>query len=247
MNTPWPWPYPRRIAHRGAGLLAPENTLAALRLGAEHGYTMFEFDVKLSADGVAVLMHDATLARTAGLEGCVADRSWADLAHCDVGSWHSPRYAGEGIPTLARVGRWLHANRFYANIEIKPCPGREVETAARIVEYLDHHWPKAMVPPLLSSFSEAALAQALALAPHWPRALLLKELPADWLDRCSRLACVAVDPHHRSLDAEVVQQAHRAGLRVLTYTVNDPQRVSELDAMGVDAVITDALDILSPA
>jgi len=245
MNNPWP--YPRRIAHRGAGLLAPENTFAALRVGAEHGYTMFEFDVKLSADGVAILMHDATLARTAGAEGCVADRPWVDLADCDVGSWHSPRYAGEGIPTLARVGRWLQANRFFANVEIKPCPGRELETAARIVEYLDDHWPEAIAPPLLSSFSETALAQAQALAPHWPRALLLKELPVEWLERCLALGCVAVDPHQRSIDVEVVQQAHQAGLRVLTYTVNDPQRASELDAMGVDAIITDAVDILSPA
>ncbi len=243
MNTPWP--YPRRIAHRGAGLLAPENTLAALRVGAEQGYTMFEFDVKLSADGVPILMHDATLMRTARIEGRVADCSWGELAFCDVGSWHSPRYAGEGIPTLARVGAWLQANRFCANIEIKPCPGREAETAARVVEHLDAHWRAAIAPPLLSSFSEEALAQAQAQAPHWPRALLLKDLPADWVVRCQALGCVAVDPHHRAIDAGVVQEAHRAGLRVLTYTVNEPQRAAELESMGVDAIITDAVDLLS--
>lgn len=244
MSTPWP--YPRWIAHRGAGLLAPENTLAALRMGAEHGYTMFEFDVKLSADGVLILMHDATLARTAGVEGSVAGRTWAELADCDVGSWHSPRYAGEGIPTLARVGRWLQANRFYANIEIKPCPGREAETAARVVEHLEAYWRDSIAPPLLSSFSETALAQVQALAPNWPRALLLKELPPDWQARCHALGCMAVDPNHRSVDAAVVAQAHRAGLRLLTYTVNDPARASELEAMGVDGIITDAVNVLVP-
>jgi glycerophosphoryl diester phosphodiesterase len=242
-----PWPYPRRIAHRGAGLLAPENTLAALRCGAAHGYTMFEFDAKLSADGVPILMHDATLARTTGESGQVADRSWSELALLDAGSWHSAHYAGEGVPTLARVGAWLQANRLYANIEIKPCPGREVATAQRIVQQLNVHWRSAVAPPLLSSFSEAALAAARAEGSHWPRALLLKDRPPDWLERCLGLDCVAIDLHERWVDVSLVQAAHRAGLRVLTYTVNDPERVLELESIGVDGVITDALDRIRPA
>lgn len=242
-----PWPYPRRIAHRGAGRLAPENTLAAMRRGAACGYKMFEFDAKLSADGIPILMHDATLARTTGESGRVADRPWSELALLDAGSWHSARYAGEGVPTLARVGAWLQANRLYANIEIKPCPGREVETAARIVQQLDAHWRTAVAPPLLSSFSEAALASARAHGPHWPRALLLSDLPEDWRARCLALDCVAIDLHERWIDASLVQAAHRVGLRVLTYTVNDPERVLELEAMGVDGVITDAIDRIPAA
>ena len=68
LDTQVAWPYPRWIAHRGAGKLAPENTLAAFRLGAAHGYRAFECDVKLSADGVPFLLHDATLDRTAGAD-----------------------------------------------------------------------------------------------------------------------------------------------------------------------------------
>uniref|UniRef100_UPI0005C294EE glycerophosphodiester phosphodiesterase family protein n=1 Tax=Pseudacidovorax intermedius TaxID=433924 RepID=UPI0005C294EE len=90
-----PWPYPRWIAHRGAGKLAPENTLAAFRLGAEYGYRMFECDAKLSQDGVVFLMHDAALTRTTGMPGVGGDQPWAALSQLDAGRWHSRRYAGE--------------------------------------------------------------------------------------------------------------------------------------------------------
>ncbi|MEY3273561.1 MAG: cytoplasmic glycerophosphoryl diester phosphodiesterase UgpQ [Pseudomonadota bacterium] len=80
-----PWPLPRWIAHRGAGKLAPENTLAAFRLGAAHGYRAFECDVKLSADGVPFLLHDTTLKRTTPARGTAGDRPWAELSRLDAG------------------------------------------------------------------------------------------------------------------------------------------------------------------
>ena len=92
-----PWPYPRWIAHRGAGKLAPENTLAAFRLGAQHGYRMFECDAKLSADGVPFLLHDATLERTTNGRGTGGELPWSALAQLDAGSWHSRAYAGEPL------------------------------------------------------------------------------------------------------------------------------------------------------
>ncbi|MGC1818128.1 MAG: glycerophosphodiester phosphodiesterase family protein, partial [Casimicrobiaceae bacterium] len=104
------WPYPKLVAHRGAGKLAPENTLAALRVGHAHGYRMAEFDVKLSADGVAFLLHDGTLDRTTNGKGRADALTWRELAQLDAGSWHSPVYAGETLPTLAAVARWSRAN-----------------------------------------------------------------------------------------------------------------------------------------
>lgn len=117
------WPYPRAIAHRGAGKLAPENTLAAFRHGASFGYRMFEFDVKLSGDGASVLLHDATLDRTTNGVGRLDALALGQIAQLDAGSWHSPAYAGEPVPTLAAIARYLRANGFFANIEIKPVPG----------------------------------------------------------------------------------------------------------------------------
>ena len=79
-----PWPYPRWVAHRGAGKLAPENTLAAFRLGAAHGFRAFECDVRLSADGIPFLLHDATLERSTSGHGLAADQPWAALAQLDA-------------------------------------------------------------------------------------------------------------------------------------------------------------------
>ena len=241
------WPYPRAIAHRGAGKLAPENTLAAFRHGASFGYRMFEFDVKLSGDGVAVLLHDATLDRTTSGHGRIDALSLSQLAQLDAGSWHSPTYAGEPVPTLAAIARYLRANNFLANIEIKPVPGAEWRTGAAVALDARTLWAGADVPPLLSSFSEAALAAARDAAPELPRALLLDKLPADWLDRLRALDCVALDANHRELTPEIIAAAHAAGFRVSCYTVNDVARAQLLWGAGLDGLITDWGDRISPA
>ena len=240
------WSYPSRCAHRGAGKLAPENTLAAIRHGASLGYRMFEFDVKLSADGALVLMHDPMVDRTTDGRGRVASFTLGELARLDAGGWHSPAYAGEGVPTLARVAHWLRANDCLANIEIKPCPGRERETGAAAALEARALWAGAAVPPLLSSFSPEALAAAAAVAPELPRALLLHTLPADWPAQLAALGCVAIDVFHERLDADVIAAAHSRGLKVLAYTVNEPAHAERLLAWGLDVLITDALDRIAP-
>jgi len=240
------WPYPRHIAHRGAGKLAPENTLAAFRHGASFGYRMFEFDVKLSGDGKPVLMHDATLDRTTSGHGRVDALTLGEIALLDAGSWHSPAFAGEPVPTLAAIARYTQANGYLVNIEIKPVPGAEDRTGAAVALDALSLWKDAAVPPLLSSFSEVALEAARLAAPGLPRALLLDKLPADWLDRLRRLDCVALDSNHRELDAKVIADAHAAGFKVLCYTVNDPSRARDLLSWGLDGLITDAVDQIEP-
>jgi glycerophosphoryl diester phosphodiesterase len=240
------WPYPRHIAHRGAGKLAPENTLAAFRLGASFGYRMFEFDVKLTADGKPVLMHDATLDRTTSGTGRLDSLTLGEVAQLDAGGWHSPAYAGEPVPTLAAIARYTCANGYHINIEIKPMPGREVLTGAAVALDALTLWRDAEVPPLLSSFSEEALAAARRVAPDLPRALLVDKLPADWLGRLHDLGCIALDANHRVLNEAIINDAHAAGFRVLSYTVNDPDRAAQLLAWGLDGMITDAVDLLPP-
>ena len=240
-----PWPWPRRCAHRGAGKLAPENTLASLRLGREHGYRMAEIDVKLSADGVAFLLHDDTLDRTTSGSGRADALPWRELSRLDAGSWHSPPYAGEPIPTLQAVARWCRANGVALNIEIKPTPGRERETGAAVALDAVALWKGSDVPPLLSSFSATALEAALEAAPALPRAWLTETLPADWRERCVTLGCVALDAKHTLLKADTIAAAHEAGLRVAAWTVNDAMRVAELASWGVDTIITDAVDVIT--
>ncbi len=169
MTTPSAWPYPRWIAHRGAGKLAPENTLAAFRLGAQHGYRMFECDAKLSSDGVAFLLHDATLERTTNGHGTAGDQPWGTLAQLDAGAWHSRTYAGEPLPTLEHLARWCIANGHFLNIEIKPTPGTEAETGRAVAALAARLWHGQSVPPLLTSFKPQALAGARETARIAPR------------------------------------------------------------------------------
>ena len=249
------WPYPRWIAHRGAGRLAPENTLAAFRLGAAHGYRMAECDVKLSADGVPFLLHDATLTRTTqGLEQVVgpganplaATHPWAVLSQLDAGAWHSRQYAGEALPTLAQVARYTQANGLLLNIEIKPSPGTGVQTGQVVAQTAARLWAQAAVPPLLSSFQPDALAAARETAPDLPRALLLDTPRAGCLDEAVALGCVALVCNHALWDAALLAQARARGLRQLSYTVNDEWAAERLLALGTDGIITDRVDVFAP-
>jgi len=242
------WPLPLWIAHRGAGKLAPENTLAAFRLGAAHGYRAFECDVKLSADDVPFLLHDATLQRTTASEGVAGNLPWSTLALVDAGGWHSRAYAGEPLPSLSALAAYMRANAFALDLEIKPTPGTEHHTGQVVGREAARLWAGADAPPLLfSSFRPEALAGARETAPHIPRALLLDTLWPDWLTMARQLACVAVITNYNVMSAQTLAQIHEAGMRGLVYTVNDPATAAWLQSIGIDGIITDAVDRFSPA
>ena len=237
------WQYPRWIAHRGAGKLAPENTLAAFRLGASHGYRMFECDAKLSADGVPFLMHDATLDRTTNGTGVGGERPWGELARLDAGGWHSRGYAGEPLATLEGLARFCLANGCFLNIEIKPTPGAEQRTGEVVAREAARLWAGQDVPPFLTSFRPESLKGALQVAPELPRGLLVDTLWDGWLDTARSLQCVAVVANQVLWDVATVRQVHDAGMCCLSYTVNDEWAAQRLLALGTDGIITDRVDL----
>ncbi len=239
------WPYPFWFAHRGAGKLAPENTLAAFRVGAGHGYRGFECDVKLSADEVPFLLHDATLQRTTDSRGPAAARTWSELSRLDAGGWHSRAFAGEPLASLASVAAFCIRNGHALNIEIKPSPGAEDRTGRAVADEALRRWAGAAMWPLLSSFEVAALVAAREAQPQLPRALLLDALQGDWLAQAQALNCVAVVANYGALDAQVIACIHAAGMKSLCYTVNDPATAHWLVACGIDGIITDAVDRFS--
>lgn len=241
------WPYPRWIAHRGAGTLAPENTLAAFRLGATHGYRCFECDVKLSADGVPFLMHDATLERTTSGQGTAGDLPWAALSQLDAGGWHGRNWAGEPLPTLAALARWIRANGFTLDLEIKPTPGHEEATGHAVALAVRELWAGAAVQPLLTSFRPDALRAARDAAPELPRGLLLDELWPGWEGVARALGCVAVVTNHKLMDAGLVAQLRAEGWRAMVYTVNERADAERLLGLGIDGIVTDAVDRFAPA
>jgi glycerophosphoryl diester phosphodiesterase len=247
VNSTHPWPYPRWVAHRGAGTLAPENTLAAFRKGAEHGYRMFECDAKLSADDVVFLMHDATLHRTTNGQGVGGDLSWHQLSQLDAGSWHSRNFSGEPLPTLTNVAQFCIRNGYFLNIEIKPTPGVEFKTGEVVAKQAAHSWQHEKVPPLLTSFQVESLKGAFKAAPNLPRGLLLHSLPEGWLDTAKSLECSAVVCLYSLWTPETVQAVHAAGMKCLSYTVNDEWAAKYLIELGTDGIITDRVDLFSPA
>ena len=240
------WPVPFWIAHRGAGKLAPENTLAAFREGTRHGYRAFECDVKLSADGVPFLLHDASLDRTTSGRGSAAEQAWAEISRLDAGAWHSPVFAGEPPASLEAIAAFCQAHAHLLNIEIKPTPGCEVQTGQEVARAARRLWAAHGPKPLLSSFQLAALEAAQSEAPELPRALLIDSLWGGWMEAAQRLGCVAVVANQGLYQPALLEQIHQAGMAALAYTVNEPDNAARLQAMGLDGLITDAVNRLGP-
>lgn len=236
------WPYSKLVAHRGGGRHAPENTLAAIRHGQSLGYRTHEIDVKLTRDGVSVLMHDATLERTTGVEGRAADLEWRELRKLDAGAWHSAAFRGEPIPTFEETAALLRSRDTMINIEIKPTPGFDRATGLQVARETRELWRGSGTVPLFSSFSYEALLAAREAAPEIPRGWLVDRFTeADW-ERLAVLDAAALHTNHRKFDPAWVQPLHDAGYRILLYTVNDADRVAELLAAGVDSIVTDEVE-----
>ena len=242
------WPGPSRLAHRGGGALAPENTIAAIRTGIAHGYRAVEFDVMLTADDVPVLMHDPDFGRTIAGEGLVAETLSADLVKCDAGSWFDPvRFAREPVPLYEDVVRFCRAHRVWMNVEIKPSSGAEPQTGRIVAEitarlFADQHDAGAL--PLFSSFSAEALVAARTSAPHIARGLLVEQLADGDIEKAHALDCISVHVDHRYLDAPTVERLHDAGFAILAYTVNDLARLNTMLDWRVDAICTDRIDLI---
>ena len=235
------WPYPRIFAHRGGGSLAPENTLAAIRLGQSLGYGAHEFDVKLSRDGVAMLLHDDTLERTTTGRGRAADFDWPELAKLDAGAWHSDSFRGERLPSFEEAARLLRSKGTLANVEIKPTPGFERMTGERVASQAQGLWSGSKTPPLLSSFSYDALMAAKKAAPSLPRGWLTKEVDDEDWKRLDDLEAVSLHTDHRKLANLDIPRLHDRGYRVMLYTVNEVATAARLLDIGVDGLFTDNL------
>jgi glycerophosphoryl diester phosphodiesterase len=227
------WPYPRVVAHRGGGSLAPENTLAALRLGASLGFKAVEFDAMLAGDGTPVLIHDETTERTTGTKGEVAKTSFAQLAEL-------------GIPSFAEAGALCRTLGLWANVEIKPARGHERATGEAVARMARDLWRGAEVPPLLSSFSVDALAAARAAAPELARGYIVREIAPGWLDEAKRVSCVSVHCSHKKLSEPQVGEVKAAGYGFVCWTVNDPALAHRVLGWGADCLITDALREIGP-
>jgi glycerophosphoryl diester phosphodiesterase len=229
---------PRLIGHRGAAAAAPENTIASIRRARQLGVAWVEFDVKLTREGVPILMHDDRLERTTSGRGCVADHTLAAIRELDAGVWFAPAFGGESVPTLEEALAACSELGLGINLEIKPCPGRDEETAHAVLDVLQADGT-ADRPLLISSFAHACLAVARERAPDLPRGYLCPRLPRDWAAELEHYGCMTLHTDHRRIRGAQLAELRAAGVPVLLYTVNDPRRVRKLLELGVTAVFTD--------
>jgi glycerophosphoryl diester phosphodiesterase len=242
---------PLIIGHRGAAAVAPENTLTSFARAFAAGADGIEFDVRLANDQQPVVIHDATLRRTAARTGVVAALTANELANIDVGSTFNRRcpaqaraeYAREGVPTLAQVLQLAQARGRVLYVELKCDRSDAPILTTRVVETIRaHDMDEAVV---IESFTLAAVADVRRLAPHLRTAALFEPRLARPLPTSRSLvararACGAHELalHHTLATMRTVAAAQRAGFPVVVWTVDNPARLQRLAALGVRAVIT---------
>jgi glycerophosphoryl diester phosphodiesterase len=224
---------PKVIGHRGAPSYAPENTLDSFREARKRGAQWVEIDVKLTADSVPIVLHDSSLKRTTGVDRMAAQTLAADLP--------------QSVPTFEQAIACFQELGLGCNVEIKPCEGREAETARVTVETLRRCWPAQLPPPLLSSFKRASLIAARDVAPEFSRAILLGEIERNWLPRAEEVGAVGVNTDGSKLTAPRAVEIAKAGYTLSVYTINDGDVARALVGMGVHCVITDAPDVILKA
>jgi glycerophosphoryl diester phosphodiesterase len=231
-------PLPCIIAHRGDKAHAPENTLAAFKIAADVGADAIEFDVKLSADGRVVVIHDQSVDRTTDGTGNVSKLGLAALQHLDAGGWFSDQYRGERIPTLDEVFE-LAGNRLYFNIELTNYATPRDDLVENVVEIVKHHHVEER--SLFSSFFNHNLDKARVLLPQVPRGLLTLPGLAGWWGRTFawRGDYYALHPALNDTSPGLIDRVHAAGKRVQVWTVNCNDDLKKVIGFGVDAIFTD--------
>lgn len=223
--------------HRGDRSTAPENTLAALTNAIASPLEFVETDVSRSRDGVPVLFHDRTLGRTTDGKGPLADKTVAELKKLDAGSWYSPAFAGERIPTLEEFLVVLAPTGKKALLELKGY--WSVEDLAAVTGLLDRFDLGERV--IFMSFNLGSLSSAAELAPGMPRVAIVRSLPEDTVGFARSFGVIGVVTTASAIEerADVVDDMHAAGLGVMVYTLNSTETWAQARALGVDGIITD--------
>ncbi|MFA5944177.1 MAG: glycerophosphodiester phosphodiesterase family protein [Candidatus Thermoplasmatota archaeon] len=217
-------------AHRGLSAEHAENTLAGFQAAAKAGFPAIEMDLRTTADGEVVVLHDAGLERTTNGNGRVADMRYDDVRR-------HPTPEGP-VPRLDDVLSAMHDWHGLWNLEIKAL--RATEPTLHLLEH--HH---ALGHAQISAMDPRVLEEIRALAPELPRGLItLGPVDDDWVTMAKELECKWVNADHTYLARAAVDRLHAEGMRVAAWTVNDAGKARELATWGVECVITDVRLVL---
>lgn len=227
----------RVIAHRGASGSAPENTLAAISLANDGGATCVELDASISSDNVPFVHHDDRLDRCTNGSGqlCAHDAATLDSLAADAGM---SAYSGEPLPRLSAAIALLSDLQMGLNLEIKPSPGLEEQTALAVCDAVRDSWPGDL-PLVLSSFSQESLAVARDALPGAARALIVGAVPADWRHQTQMLQCRNLHTAAKHIEEKQAKEITESGLGLYCYTVNEVDEARKLLALGIHGVFTD--------
>ncbi len=235
---------PKIIGHRGAAAYAPENTIAGIHTAADMGCMWVELDVKLTKDSVAVIFHDDHLQRITGADIQMKDITYKELQNLEAGNWFGESFAGEPVPTLEEALDAIIERDMGLNLEMKPCPSREVETTEAALDMLATYWdePDRL---LLSSFNIQSLEVCLDLAPDWARGYLLDtDIPENWRDIADHLKASTINVNGNTITQEQIMQLAAYNKPLLAYTINDEERAEWLFEQGIKAIFSDMPDII---
>lgn len=248
---------PLILGHRGASAVAPENTLAAFSRAILDGADGIEFDVRLSRDGVPIVIHDASLRRTAGMDSQVGDLTSEQLQSIDVGSWfrqtspddrfHSLQssFAGEKIPTLAQVFKLFNSNTACLYVEMKSDSGEGADLAAAVVESVREADIATRV--VVESFDlpaireikriDSAIRTAALFEPRlWRPISTIRRL--KMVDLALSAGAEEIAIHFALAGVGVVEKAQECGLETVVWTVDEPKWISRARGLGVKALIS---------
>ena len=242
-----------RVAHRGYSAIAPENTLPALAAGVLAGATFIEFDVRTTADGVPVVIHDRSVDRTTDGEGNVWELTLDEVSALDAGSWFSPAYTGIKVPLLSEVLDLLQPPAVPADftpeggaqllLEIKP--PATLEQVKNIVGQVAE--AGLLERTVVQSFDPAIIRLVGEAAPEVRRGLLRKGFDAEQVAVARDLGIVYCNPSMKAVLAapETVAELAEAGVSVMPWTANDSSLWPELADAGVAGLITDHTGVLT--
>jgi glycerophosphoryl diester phosphodiesterase len=242
---------PLIIGHRGASSIAPENTLASFRQAIEAGADGVEFDVRLARDGVPVIIHDETLQRTASIQKRVADLSSVELQQVNVGSWFShnrkttEEFAAERIPTLQQLFDLLASTTALFYLEMKCAPFERIQLATECCRLVGECSLRRRV--IVECFDLAGIEAVKKLDPNIRSAALFEPnlsnasslvIARRLIDRAKSAGADEIAIHYKLASRRLIDKAQLNGLRVVVWTVDDPDWVQRSPAAGIDVLIT---------
>lgn len=231
------------IAHRGFSAIAPENTLAAFSAAIQHGADSIEFDIQLSADGVPVVIHDATLDRTTGVAGNVTEKTVAELKTLDIGAWFSEKYAGEQILTLQEVLRAVKSIKKFIYLDVKRhCEWSDSKIEKFIQLMIDEGWENRCI---ISSFNEVFVDKVRSLC----HTITLGYIVADAQIYQTQLEkavsagnTVMISAYDILLNnPSLIQTSKERGIDIVAWTVDSPKDFKYLTELGITRIITNSL------